>query len=56
MKLIFLPFIVKAVVAGLKKNPTLNTALDEASNEIVFGGTSTSASPPRPTRGSWCRW
>jgi pyruvate dehydrogenase E2 component (dihydrolipoyllysine-residue acetyltransferase) len=36
VKLSFLPFIVKAVVAGLKKNPMLNTTLDEATNEIVF--------------------
>ena len=36
VKLSFLPFIVKAVVAALKKNPVLNCALDEASNEIVF--------------------
>jgi len=36
VKLSFLPFIVKAVVAGLKKHPTLNCALDEATNEIVF--------------------
>ncbi len=36
VKLSFLPFIVKAVVAGLKKHPMLNTTLDEATNEIVF--------------------
>jgi pyruvate dehydrogenase E2 component (dihydrolipoamide acetyltransferase) len=36
VKLSFLPFIVKAVVAGLKKHPMLNTTLDEAANEIVF--------------------
>lgn len=35
-KLSFLPFIVKAVVAGLKKHPILNTALDETTNEIVY--------------------
>jgi pyruvate dehydrogenase E2 component (dihydrolipoamide acetyltransferase) len=34
--LTFLPFVVKAVVAALKKHPTLNTTLDEAKNEIVF--------------------
>jgi pyruvate dehydrogenase E2 component (dihydrolipoamide acetyltransferase) len=34
--LTFLPFVVKAVVAALKKHPTLNTTFDEAANEIVF--------------------
>ena len=34
--LTFLPFVVKAVVAALKKHPTLNTTLDEGTNEIVF--------------------
>jgi pyruvate dehydrogenase E2 component (dihydrolipoamide acetyltransferase) len=36
VKLSFLPFVVKAVVAALKKHPILNTTLDEATNEIVF--------------------
>mgnify|MGYP001153565022 CR=1 FL=1 len=36
VKLSFLPFIVKAVVAGLKKHPILNTALDETTNELVY--------------------
>ena len=36
VKLSFLPFIVKAVVAALKKHPWLNTARDEATSEIVF--------------------
>jgi pyruvate dehydrogenase E2 component (dihydrolipoamide acetyltransferase) len=36
VKLSFLPFIVKAVCAALKKHPMLNTALDEAANELVF--------------------
>ncbi len=36
VKLTFLPFIVKAVVAGLKKHPILNTALDETTNELVY--------------------
>jgi pyruvate dehydrogenase E2 component (dihydrolipoamide acetyltransferase) len=36
VKLSFLPFIVKAVVASLKKHPMLNTALDEAAGELVF--------------------
>ncbi|WP_434046222.1 MULTISPECIES: dihydrolipoamide acetyltransferase family protein [Sorangium] len=35
VKLTFLPFFVKAVVAALKKHPTLNSAFDEASQEIV---------------------
>jgi len=36
VKLSLLPFVVKAVVAALKKHPILNTTLDEATNEIVF--------------------
>jgi pyruvate dehydrogenase E2 component (dihydrolipoamide acetyltransferase) len=36
VKLTFLPFIVKATVAALKKHPMLNTVLDEASGELVF--------------------
>ncbi|WP_433934638.1 dihydrolipoamide acetyltransferase family protein [Sorangium cellulosum] len=35
VKLTFLPFFVKAVVAALKKHPTLNSTFDEASQEIV---------------------
>ncbi len=35
VKLTFLPFIVKAVVSALKKNPMLNTWVDEASGEMV---------------------
>ena len=34
-KLSYLPFIFKAVVAALKKYPSLNTSLDEASGEII---------------------
>ena len=36
VNLSFLPFIVKAVVASLKKHPILNSALDESSNELVY--------------------
>jgi pyruvate dehydrogenase E2 component (dihydrolipoamide acetyltransferase) len=36
VKLSFLPFIVKATVAALKKHPMLNSALDESTNELVF--------------------
>jgi pyruvate dehydrogenase E2 component (dihydrolipoamide acetyltransferase) len=36
VKLTFLPFIVKAVVAALKKTPVLNSALDETTNELVY--------------------
>ena len=36
VKLTYLPFIVKAVVAALKKHPVLNSALDETSNELVY--------------------
>lgn len=35
-KLTFLPFIVKAVVAGLKEYPALNASLDEQTQEILF--------------------
>ena len=35
VKLSFLPFFVKAVVAALKKHPSLNSAFDEATQEIV---------------------
>lgn len=34
-KLSFLPFIMKAVVSALKRFPSLNTSLDEATGEIV---------------------
>lgn len=36
VKLTFLPFIVKAVVAALKKHPILNSAIDETTNELVY--------------------
>lgn len=39
VKLTFLPFIVKATVAALKKHPTLNTWVDDANNEMVQKGT-----------------
>jgi len=35
IKLTFLPFIIKAVVAALKKHPSLNSAFDESTGEIV---------------------
>jgi len=35
ISLTYLPFIIKAVVAGLKKWPTLNASLDETTQEIV---------------------
>jgi pyruvate dehydrogenase E2 component (dihydrolipoamide acetyltransferase) len=35
VKLSYLPFIIKAVVAGLKKFPIVNATLDETSAEIV---------------------
>ena len=35
VKLSYLPFIVKAVVQGLKKWPSINSSLDEAKQEIV---------------------
>ena len=36
IKLSFLPFIIKAVCAGLKKFPIVNATLDEAKQEIVL--------------------
>jgi pyruvate dehydrogenase E2 component (dihydrolipoamide acetyltransferase) len=36
VKLTYLPFIVKAAVAGLKKWPALNASLDEGTQEIVY--------------------
>ncbi len=36
VRLTFLPFILKAVVAALKAHPKLNAALDEAAGEIVM--------------------
>ena len=36
IKLSFLPFIIKAVCAGLKKYPIVNSTLDEAKQEIVL--------------------
>ena len=35
VKLSYLPFVVKACVAALRKHPTLNSAYDEATEEIV---------------------
>jgi pyruvate dehydrogenase E2 component (dihydrolipoamide acetyltransferase) len=36
VKLTFLPFVVKAVVAALKKHPKLNATMDEARAELVL--------------------
>lgn len=36
IKLTYLPFIIKAVVSGLKKFPTLNASLDDEAQEIVL--------------------
>ncbi|MSP17553.1 MAG: 2-oxo acid dehydrogenase subunit E2 [Myxococcales bacterium] len=36
VKLSYLPFILKAVVAGLKKWPAINCSLDEVKQEIVY--------------------
>jgi pyruvate dehydrogenase E2 component (dihydrolipoamide acetyltransferase) len=36
VKLNFLPFIVKAVVAGLRRNPTLNAVVDDEKGELVL--------------------
>jgi pyruvate dehydrogenase E2 component (dihydrolipoamide acetyltransferase) len=39
VKLNYLPFIIKAVVSALKKNPMLNTWVDDANNEMIHKGT-----------------
>ncbi len=36
VKLTYLPFIIKAVVAALKKHPYLNSSMDEEAEDIVF--------------------
>ncbi|MNX84109.1 Dihydrolipoyllysine-residue acetyltransferase component of pyruvate dehydrogenase complex [compost metagenome] len=36
IKLTYLPFIMKAVVAALKKFPTLNASIDDATGELVI--------------------
>ncbi len=36
VKLSFLPFMIKAVIAGLRKYPALNSQIDEATQEQVF--------------------
>lgn len=36
VKLTFLPFITKAVVAALKRHPRLNAVMDEPANELVL--------------------
>jgi pyruvate dehydrogenase E2 component (dihydrolipoamide acetyltransferase) len=36
IKLTYLPFIMKAVVAALKRFPTLNASLDDATGELVI--------------------
>jgi pyruvate dehydrogenase E2 component (dihydrolipoamide acetyltransferase) len=39
VQLTYLPFIVKAVVAALKRHPALNCLVDDASMEVVLRGT-----------------
>jgi pyruvate dehydrogenase E2 component (dihydrolipoamide acetyltransferase) len=36
VKLTYLPFIIKAVVAALKKHPYLNSSMDEETEEILL--------------------
>ncbi len=38
VKVTFLPFIIKAVVAALKKHPSLNCIVDDAKQELVLKG------------------
>ena len=37
-RLTFLPFIIKAVIQGLKDHPAVNASLDEGAGEIVYHG------------------
>lgn len=37
-KLTYLPFIIKAVISGLKAFPSLNSQLDETTGELVYKG------------------
>jgi pyruvate dehydrogenase E2 component (dihydrolipoamide acetyltransferase) len=37
-RLTFLPFIIKAVIQGLKDHPAVNASLDERAGEIIFHG------------------
>ncbi len=37
-RLTYLPFVVKAAVAGLKRYPELNASLDEEAGEVVYHG------------------
>ncbi|WP_373532639.1 dihydrolipoamide acetyltransferase family protein [Vampirovibrio sp.] len=36
VKLSYLPFVIKAVIAGLRKYPVLNSQLDEQAKEVVY--------------------
>jgi pyruvate dehydrogenase E2 component (dihydrolipoamide acetyltransferase) len=38
IKLTYLPFVIKAVLMGLKAYPVLNSQLDEAAQELVYQG------------------
>jgi len=38
VRLTYLPFVLKAVVAALQEHPVLNTSLDEENEEIVYRG------------------
>jgi len=38
VRLTYLPFVLKAVVAALQEHPVLNTSLDEENEEIVYKG------------------
>jgi pyruvate dehydrogenase E2 component (dihydrolipoamide acetyltransferase) len=39
VRLSYLPFIIKSVVAGLRANPRLNATMDDARGELVLHGT-----------------
>ena len=50
VKLTYLPFIIKAVVAALKKHPFLNSSMDEEAKRSSSRSTTTSGSRWPPTR------
>ena len=53
VKVTMLAFLIKAVVAALKKFPEFNASLD--GEQLVSSSTSTSASPPTRPTAWWCR-
>jgi 2-oxoisovalerate dehydrogenase E2 component (dihydrolipoyl transacylase) len=46
--------VMRAAVLALRRFPTLNARIDREAARSTCSSTSTSASPPTPTAGSWC--